>query len=247
MSVSDLVDEIEGVRRRTRRASAGAAVPLALLGVLVACAAPVYALASDSNTHYGDGAAGDSFSFDELMSSSEPTFFDQLLRVHPTSTGYEGIGYYWLIAAPIVFGAIAAYYTRCARRTGLSVDGWRVAAAAAGLFAALVATIAFRAFAGVGWGFGEGIRAGDFVSPFLVVAVGVFVLAWVERSVTAATGGIAYLAALGFGHWATFDSQANPGWQHPFSWGFMVLWLGVVLLLAAGIAGVAQRVRARRG
>ena len=238
MSVSDLVGEIEGVRRRTRRASAGAAVPLALLGLLVAGAAPVYALASDSNTYYGGEGYG------ELVGPlSEPTFLDRLLWVHSTTTRYDGIAYYWLIAAPLIFAAIAGYYRWRARRTGLSVDGWRVAAAGVGVFGALVATMAYGALADVGWGFGDGIKAGDFVSPFLVVALAAFVLAWVERSVTAAVGGVAYLAALAWGHWATFESQADNGWQGPFSWGFMVLWLGVVLLLAAGVAGLVQRGR----
>ncbi|HWL38465.1 MAG TPA: hypothetical protein VNQ77_19920 [Frankiaceae bacterium] len=239
MSVSDLVGEIEGVRRRTRRASSGAAVPLALLGLLVALAAPVYALASDSNTFYGPGPA-----YGELtLPLAEPTFLDRLLWVHSTSTRYDGIGWYWLLAAPLAFAAIAAYYHLRARRTGLSIDGWRVAAVGGVVFGALVATMAYGALANAGWGFGDGIRPGDLVSPFLVVALGVFVLAWVERSVTAAVAGVAYVAALGFGHWATFESQLNNGWQGPFSWGFMVLWLGVVLLVAAGVAGLAQRTR----
>lgn len=239
MTASDLVGEIEGVRRRTRRARAGAAVPLVLLGLLVAGAAPVYAVASDSVTHYG----GDGHYGEVVYPLPVPTFFDRLLWVHSTSTRYEGIGVYWLVAAPLVFALIAAYYVRRARRTGLSVDGWRVAAIGGATFGALVATMAYGAFANEGWGFDEGLRPGDFVSPFLVVGLAVFALAWVERSVLTAVGGVAFLAALAFGQWATFGTLANPGWRHAFSWGFMTLQLAAVLLLAAGVVALVERAR----
>lgn len=240
MSVSGLVGEIDDVRRRTRRARAGAAVPLAVLGLLVAGAAPIYALASDSVVHYG-GDSGMRYVINDYL--REPSVLHRLLWVHSTSTRHAGVGIYWLVAAPLAFALIAAYYVRRARRTGLSVDGWRVAAVGAVAFVALVATMAYGAFTNEGWGFGEGLRPGDLVSPFLVVALGVFTLAWVERSALTAAGGVAYLAALAFGQWATFGSLSNPGWQHAFSWGFMTLWLGLVLLLAAGVVGTVQRAR----
>lgn len=242
MSASDLLGEIEGVRRRTRRATAGAAVPLALLGLLVAAAAPVYGVASDSNTHFPDeGEMGMGF----VTYGGRPSLLDRLLWVHSTSTRHWSIGVYWLVAAPLVFAAIALYYRRRAARTGLSVDGGRVAVAGAAMFGSLVAVMAFGAFSDYGWGFDEGLRAGDLVSPFLVVAVGVFVLARVERSLLTAVGGVAYVAALVFGQWATFGSLANPEWRGAFAWSPMICYLGLVLLLTAGVQGLVQR--ARRG
>ncbi len=241
MSVSDLVGEIEGVRRRTRRATAGAAVPLALLGLLVAAASVVYGAATA--THVGDGSTYGELTFP----LPEPTLLDRLLWVHSISTRYDGVGYYWLIGAPLVFVAMAAYYRWRAQRTGLSVNGGRVAAAGAGVFAVLVATMAYGAFGNYGWGFDEGIRLGDFVSPFLVVALGVFVLAWVERSVLAAVTGVVYVAALVFAHVVTFHSTVNNGWEAIASWGPMVLYLGLILLAGAAVAAVRERSAARRG
>lgn len=240
MSVSDLVGEIEGVRRRTRRASYGAAVPLALLGLLVAAAAPIYGVASDSNTHFPDeGPVGWTY----VTFGGRPSLLDRLLWVHSTGTRHAAIGIFWLVAAPLVFAAIAAYYRRRAGRTGLSVDGWRVAAAGVGTFAALVGVMAFGAFNDYGWGLDEGLRAGDLVSPFLVVGLGVFVLAWVERSVLVALGGVAYVAALVFGQWATFGSLSNPEWRGVFAWSPMIVYLGLVLLLTAGVCALVQRTR----
>src|SRR5687767_4131074 len=118
MTVSDLVGEIEGVRRRTRRATRGGAVPLALLGLLVLFAAPVYAAAWDQMVT----EPGEPNEWHYYAGPRTPTFLDRLLWVHPNGSGYEGIGLYWLIAVPVTFAAVAAYYTWRARRTGLSVD-----------------------------------------------------------------------------------------------------------------------------
>ena len=237
MSVSDLVGEIDDVRRRTRRARSGAAVPLALLGLLVAAAAPVYGAAARSTVV----DAGELMEVDLSALQAGPTFLNRFLRVHPNVTNFRGIGVYWLLAAPLVFAAIAWYYARRARRTGLSVDGWRVAAAGAGAFAALVLTMATAgALSRVG---PDELSAGNFLNPFLVVAAGVFVLAWVERSVVAALAGVVFLGGVLLGDVGVYSDVRDEGWYRIGSWGYYTLALGGWLLLSAAVAAITQRVR----
>jgi hypothetical protein len=239
VSVSDLVGDIEGVRRRTRRATRGGAVPLALLGLLVGGAAPAYAIASVHNVSYGGGSG-------ELVFPSvhRPSFLDRLLLAHPNVTGSNAIGIYWLLAAPVAFAAVAAYYAWRARRTGLSVDGWRVAAFGGGLFAALVLVMAYAGGPLTGGYDMPGIHAIDVVNPFLVVALSVFALAWVERSVVVLLAGLVFAGCVATADWWTYSSQRNVGWENWTSWGWMTVILGGVLLVWAGIVGLVRRPRA---
>jgi hypothetical protein len=237
MSVSDLVGEIEGVRRRTRRASSGAAVPLALLGLLVALAAPVYGLAAKSI--FVESGSGH-FDLSDLF--QRPHVLTRILRVHPNMSNYRGIGIYWLVAAPLAFGAIAAYYAWRARRTGLSVDGWRVAIAGAGALAALVLTMYFGG-AAASQGESGDLRAGNFLNPFLIVALAVFALAWVERSAGVLVAGVAFLTAVVLADVAVYADIRDEGWYRIASWGWATLALGGVLLLAGAVAAVARLVR----
>lgn len=231
--MSDLVGEIEGVRRRTRRESRGGAVPLALLGLLVACAAPAYAAAVRFATADGSGFV----SFEPRRT----TFVDRLLHAHPNVTGSDSIGRYWLVAAPLVFGAVAAYYVWRARRSGISIDGWRVAALGGGLFALLVAAMAFAGGAAVAH---DGFSAAGLLNPFLVVAVAVLTLAWVERSVAILLAGVTFAVATALADVFVYAEVNGPAWEYWTSWGWATVILGGVLLLWSGIVAVVRRPRA---
>ena len=233
MAASDLVGEIEGVRRTTRRATRGGAVPLALLGLLVACAAPVYAAASRHDVHFVGGGGF----FDPGL--REPSWTDRLLLAHPNVTGSNAIGVYWLVAAPLAFAAVAAYYAWRARRTGLSIDGWRVAAFGGALFAVLLAVMANAGGSGR-----DGMQAIDVLNPFLVVALSVFALAWVERSVTVLLAALTFLGFLVLADGYSYSSLSNIGWERLASWGWATLVLGAVLLLWSGVVALVRRPRA---
>jgi hypothetical protein len=241
MSVSDLVGDIEGVRRRTRLATRGGAIPLAILGLLVLCAAPVYAAASRHNVFFGDNVFG---SWSESDAYPHPSVFTRLLLAHPNVNDFHGIGIYWLVAAPVAFAAVAAYYAWRARRTGLSVDGWRVAAFGGGLFAVLVGVLAYTG-GPVSSGFDQdGVQPIDVVNPFLVVALCVFALAWVERSVAVLLAGVTFSGLLAVADTISFSNHANVGWERVGAWSWATFILGAVLLLWAGVVALVRRRRA---
>lgn len=236
MTVSDLVGEIDDVRRRTRRATRGGAVPLALLGLLVACAAPVYAAAWDVMVT----EPGEPNEVRYLPALRPPSFFERLLRAHPNGSGHEGIGVYWLLAAPVAFAAVAAYYAWRARRTGLAVPGWRIAGIGAALFGALVATMAAGGAVALGGHELEGLQPVHFANPFLVVTIAVFVLAWVERSVVVALAGLMFAAAVAIADIAAYSMNAA-GWMLYTKWGWTTFILGAVLLFWAGVLALVRR------
>jgi hypothetical protein len=238
MNVSELVGEIEGVRRRTRRAARGGAVPLGILALLVLGAAPVYAVASQSVVD-GDGTGV--FLFDPAADTFRVTYFERLLNAHPNVTGHPGIGLYWLIAAPLAFAAIAAYYTWRARRTGIATNGWWVAAAGASLLALLIATM-WHAGGAMTHDFDTGgPRPVDYVNPFLVVAVSVFVLAWVERSVAVLLAAVTFLGCLLLADTYSYATLSNVGFEDLASWGTATAILGAVLLLGTGVVAFVRR------
>lgn len=239
MSVSDLVGEIEGVRRRTRRASRGGAVPLAILGLLVTGAAPVYAAAAD---RYMDPQPFGETTY--VIMHPRITLADRLLRAHPNMTDDLGIGLYWLLVPPLAFAAVAAYYLWRAHRTGLSIDGWRVAAIGAGLFALLVAVMAYAGGQLEPDPYYSGFRLTDLVNPFLVVALAVLVLAWVERSRAIAVAGTLFLGLVVFANAFVYPDPRNGGWRNVASWGWATLVLGGVLLVSSGIVALVRRPRA---
>lgn len=236
MSASALVGEIEGVRRTTRRASFGAAVPLALLGLLVCGAAPFYAMA------YGTTVMG---SGGELF-VKEHAWTTRVLPVQSNLGARDfALSVYWLVAVPVVFLAIAAYYAWRARGTGLSIDGWRVAAAGVGVYVALLGVMsALRMVDGAR---PHGVGPAAFLNPLLVVAIGVFALARVERSRTVLA--VAVVFALGvFGAdvkvYAAYATESP--WDTVRGWGTGTLLLGAWLLLAAAAAWlISTRKKAR--
>jgi hypothetical protein len=247
MSVSDLVGEIEGLRARTRRASSGGAVPLAVLGVLVAGSAPLYAAMFDETVRTsttGDGIVR-LFPLGPSGRPTEPMWLLRLLRVHPGGLAYHRLSVYWLLGVPVAFGLVAAYYAWRARRTGLSLDGWRVALVGAVVLAGLLAVVDLGRPRFPGFGPNE-LNLWNFANPLLVVAAGTFALAWVERSRALLVVAVVFLLGL-----VAFDARVLSqvgSTEGPYdniqSVGTGALALGGWLLGSAGLLGLAQR---RRG
>lgn len=246
MSVSDLVGEIEGLRARTRRASSGGAVPLAVLGALTAGAAPLYAAVFDETvitSTEGDGI----FRLADLGPHGRPTqpiWLLRLLGVHPGGLAYHRMSVYWLVGVPVAFGLVAAYYALRARRTGLSVDGWRIAAVGAAVLAALLVLVARGRPGFPGHGPGE-LNVRNFTNPLLVVVAGTFALAWVERSRALLAVAVVFLLGV-----AAFDARvlseignSEGPYDNIQSVGTGALALGGWLLASAAVLGLAHRRR----
>jgi hypothetical protein len=240
MSVSDLVGEIDGLRERTRRASFGGALPLAVLGALVAGTAPLYA-AAFRETHPSDGS-GSYGLVDLLGDRSKPLWLLRLLRVHPGGEAYQRLSVYWVLAVPVAFGLIAAWYAWRARRTGLSLDGWRVALVGAGVLAALLATVERGVWLTPGYA-GNDLQPGNFVNPLLVVVAGAFAIAWVERSKAVLAVAVVFLLGVLMFDVSSYAGVSEAPYQNIQSVGTGALVIGGWLLASAGVLGA---VRARR-
>jgi hypothetical protein len=240
MSVSDLVGEIDTLRARTRRAAGSGAVPVALLGLLVAFAAPLYAATREpTGLGFGEYTLGQSY--------QRPMFVTRFLRIDPGTPAEDRLAVYWLVGVPVAFLLVAAYYAWRARRTGISLDGWRVALAGGVVLAALLLAVELPAHGLPAEYRPNRLLLGNFVNPLLVVVVGAFAVAWVERSRVLGAMATVFLAGV-----VTFDvrvlaDQASGAWGNLQSAGPATLVLAAWLLLAAAVVGAAGVVRPRRG
>jgi hypothetical protein len=242
MSVSDIVGEIDGLRDRTRRASFSGAVPLALLGLLVAFAAPFYAAAWNDSHFQNEGT----FSLGDLQ-QRRPPFLTRLFDLQPGGPQNERVVAYWLVGVPVAFLLIAAYYGWRARRTGISLNGWRVAITGAAVLFALVVVVEVPGhWLQAGWTVEE-LQVGNFVNPLLVVAAGVLAIAWVERSrAVLAVAAVFLLGLAAFDVKILTDGGSVTPWDNIQSVGTATLALAGWLLLAAGVLAVVAVVRRRR-
>src|SRR5262249_39171612 len=106
------VDEVTGLRRRTRRARQAYWLPLVVFGVLVLGAAPFYEL----------GPAGG----DGLFTSDRDESFPGLFAPHH-------LGAYWVIGTPLAYLASAGFYLWRRRRRGVGTSPLAYALVGVGL------------------------------------------------------------------------------------------------------------------
>jgi hypothetical protein len=230
MSVSDLVGEIDDLRDRTRRASFSGAVPLALLGLLVAFAAPFYAAAFNARRNH---VPVDIFVTLQRL-RARPMFVTRLLRLQPGGPQNDRLVAYWLLAVPVAFLLVAGYYGWRARRTGIALNGWRVVIAGAVVLLALVAVVELPA-RGFQMGTGRSdVRIGNFVSPLLVVAAGTFAVAWVERSRAVLAVAVVFLLGV-----VAVDTRVLPDWGSETPWDNVQSIGTAILMLAGWLLGAA--------
>jgi hypothetical protein len=232
MSATELVGEIEGVRRAARRASFGAAAPLALLGLLVAGAAPFYAMA------YGTTIMGGP----AVTFQHEPGWTTRVLPIQSSLGGTSDmpLSVYWLVAVPVMFVAIGAYYSWRARRTGFWLDGRRVAAVGVTAYLALLGVMAALRMANGARPMGIG--PGVYLNPLLVVMFGVFALARVERSLLVLGVAVTFLLGVFVVDVEAYMTNATASpWDNVRGWGTATLLLGAWLLLGAAASWLVQR------
>jgi hypothetical protein len=193
--VGDLLQELDRLRRFTRAVRHGFWMPLVLLGLLMIGATPLYF--SPSNQPLPGGR---SIVFKARVGAPRPGYLPICHVVHGvvslpctpatsgapyfpsgiTTTSPRAIAIYWLIALPLAYVIVAVWAYRRALRRGVATS--MVAYAVAG--GALVALLVLAGILNGTWD-----SAGQLTSigsrglaPLFVVALGLLVLAYRERS-----------------------------------------------------------------
>jgi hypothetical protein len=162
------------VRRKARQAKHGYWFPLVLFGLVILGALPLYRF---SIGHYGSSTSSP---IDRFGLGGYP-------GVHPW-----GAALYWLIAMPLAYAAVAIYYARRARRVGLQLRIWPFVAAGLVLFALVLVSapgivqLLHVPHWLVSWRLSS--AGGNLLqrgwTPVIVMSLGFFVLARLERSWT---------------------------------------------------------------
>jgi hypothetical protein len=238
---AELLGELATLRRRARAGRHAYWLPLVLFGVLSCAALPFY---RPAYLVTASGLGGRPVA----MAGSVPAGMP-LLGGNPVRESFF-LGYYWLVALVGGYLLCAVWYRRHARLAGLQTPARAYVVTGVVLTAAALLLPPLSQFRALSWLSvlwpGDLVFRGTF--PFLIIAAGLWVLAWAERSrVLAATAlvysGAALLVSLSGGSNLLASLGAVPGlWQ---ATAVNVLLPAVVLLAAgAGAAVAAGRRRA---
>ncbi|MFC5744696.1 hypothetical protein [Actinomadura rugatobispora] len=179
-SPGGMLDEVARLRRLTRAQARGAAVPLAIFGLLTLVSILLYSHPFQAMQLHPDGSG-----------SSKPG----------SMSGYAGLNgvdrsatlsiAFWVITGPLSYLACAWWYRRRAARVGLTMR-WRPWV--------YVGTPLFAVFLFAVFAQGHSLpnsppfdfAGGPVVSPLLAIAAGLLILARVERSPGVAVTALAY-------------------------------------------------------
>jgi len=229
-----LLSDMRRLKRDARSARHAYWFPLVIFGVLTCAAIPFYVLPSASS---GETASG------------RPEPYMPFLGGSPGFLVHNYLGYYWLVALLGGLTLTLLWYRRHARRIGLKTPS-RGYVTTVGVLTglALVLPILAQIFR---WAYLLTLWPGDLTIrgtfPFLIIAVGLWVLARAERSwalggIAAAYTGVALLASLYDIENLLFRLGWNPS---PSQWQLTtlpnVLLPALVLLVAGGAAFLVQR------
>jgi hypothetical protein len=225
---AQLLGELTLLRRQTRVARHAYWFPLVLFGVLISASAPFY-------IHPGVPAASR-----EVVTAGGPSM--------PLLGGFSGyLGYYWLTALFAGLLLTLLWYRRHARQVGLATParGYIITSAVLTVLAFLLPPLSqlhWLRWLQVLWP-GDLVIRGTF--PFLIIAIGLWVLARAERSRALATTAAAYTAAALLASLYDVDNiLPRLGWNGlPGNLTSLpnVLLPALVLLLAGAGAFAAQR------
>ena len=243
---AELLGEMAALRRRARSARHAYWFPLVLFGVLICAAVPFYHSAS---AIAGDGPGHPAVAVARTASGTAMPLLGQ--------TPFHGsffLGYYWLVALVGGYLISALWYRRRGRLAGLQTParGYVVTGVVLTVAALLLPPLSqFRAlqWLSVLWP-GDLVARGTF--PFIIIAAGLWVLAWAERSrglaVTAlGYSGAALLASLYNVENLLFRLGWNPGIGDLWQTSLINLLLPAAVLLGAGaVAGAAAAAQRRR-
>jgi len=238
---ADLLSEMKVLRRRARAARHAYWFPLVLFGALTCASVPFYIQPADpaGSSAQATGGAPDL----------------------PVLGGFSGLlvhrylGYYWLAALLAGLLLTLLWYRRNARRVGLQTParGYLITVAVLTALALVIPPLSgvrsphWLQHLQVLWP-GDLVVRGTF--PFVIIAVGLWVLAWAERSralavIAAVYTGTALLASLYDVENLLFLLGWNPG---PGEWDLTSLpnvLLPALVLLAAGAGAFAVQRRHR--
>jgi hypothetical protein len=245
LSQPDLLREMAALRRQARTARHAYWFPLVLFGLLTCASFPFYLPPSGRRSSTGAAI---------LASPVNPA--GRWLPFFGGAPGVEqgGLGYYWLAALLGGLAATLLWYRWHARRAGLATPAWGY------LISTVVVTMAALAIPPLSlvrsprwlrflhelrllWP-GDLIMRGAF--PFLIIAAGLLILAWAERSrALAITAAVCIPIALLESLYDLANIAARLGWNPPLTEEPLlnVLPSGLFLLLAGTAAFVWQRRR----
>lgn len=182
---AELLGELTRLRRRARSARHAYWFPLVLFGLLTCAALPFYVMS-------GTIAAG--------VASETVTAGGPDLPIFGGSPGFlvgNYLGYYWLAAIVAGVGLTALWYRRHGRQVGLVTParGYVITGAAltiAALLLPLLSRVQSLQWLRFLWP-GDLVIRGTF--PFLIIAAGLWALAWAERSRALAVIALIYTGA----------------------------------------------------
>jgi hypothetical protein len=242
----DLLAHAASLRSRTQAQVQGAWFPLLVFGFVTLVTIPLYVRPFDYP--HGDGGWGG------VIGTRVP-FFAGL----PGARSQNQAWLFWLLAAPLSYLVCALWYHRRARRVGLSPRWRRYVGLGLGFFLVVAAlhlepgrtlvASTGRVHLLPGDDFGVGIAA--VLSPLIAVALGLLILAWVERNWLVAVIAAVYCALVllintyGFGNlpaWISGHPSVRTYFVAP---AHNVVVLAAVLLLGAASTGISAW-RARR-
>jgi hypothetical protein len=236
----ELLSELAAMRQRTRSARHAYWFPLVLFGMLICAASPLYVSAANPRPGFYASAVGGPLGFGGPL----------VLGGTPVGGSAFYLGWYWLVALVGGYLLTLLWYRWHARRAGVQTParGYLIT----GVVLTALAVVIPPLSVGVNqlrwlWTIlpGDVWIRGTFA--FLIIAVGLWVLAWAERSlalvITAALyTGAALLASLYNVENVLFRMGWNPGrGDLPLAVLPGVLLPSVVLLVAGAVAFVAQR------
>lgn len=229
--------------KRTREARRGFWFPLVLFGVIVIGAAPWYVTSATAGCSAVTGVAP----VVEICHAHD-SFFGSVPGVDS-----GGATLYWLIAVVLGYAVTVAFYQWRRLRTG--VAGRALPYALAGVALLALSVLASPA-AAQSWHFDPFAHLpGDLVlrglTPLLVIALGLFVLAWLERSIPLTAFAVLFLVVALVSNLYDVENQTSSlGWTVPGDWTMVPnLWLSGFTLLLGGLGfglAVAARSRGRR-
>jgi hypothetical protein len=225
---AELLGELTRLRRQTRVTRHAYWFPLVLFGVLISASAPFYIQPG------GPAVSG------TVATASGPSM--------PLLGGFSGyLGYYWLTALSAGLLLTMLWYRRHARQVGLATParGYIITSAVLTVAAFLLpplSQIHWLRWLQVLWP-GDLVIRGTF--PFLIIAIGLGVLAWAEQSRALAATAAAYTAtALVANLYDVENILPRLGWNGlPGNLTSLpnVLLPALVLVLAGAAAFAAQR------
>jgi hypothetical protein len=239
-AAGDLLAEVRVWRRSARSARHAYWFPLVLFGLLTLAAMPFYVLPP---TRPGIS-----------ILATAPTPYMPLLGGSPGFLNGNYLGYYWLVALLGGLTLTLFWYQLHARRIGLATParGYLTTGVVLTLLALVLPLLAeVRGFTEVNAFFlGDLSIRGTF--PFLIIAVGLWVLAWAERSRGLAVVALVYtVTALLASLYDVENVLFRLGWSPSVGqWRLTslpnVLLPALVLLVAGAAAFIVQRRQGRR-